>query len=131
MRQMAKDNRQLREDLNRVMEHQEMFHGTPDTLYEPVRYIMSLGGKRLRPVLALMACQLFKGDTEKALLPALGLEVFHNFTLLHDDVMDRADMRRGKPTVNVKWNSNVAILSGDVMFAMACRLICQAADERN
>ena len=130
IRQMAKDNRQLREDLNRVMEQQEMFHGAPDTLYEPVRYIMSLGGKRLRPVLALMACQLFKGDTEKALLPALGLEVFHNFTLLHDDVMDRADMRRGKPTVNVKWNSNVAILSGDVMFAMACRLICQAPDER-
>lgn len=123
---MAKDSRQLRDDLTRILDHQELFRGVPDTLYEPIRYIMSLGGKRLRPVLALMACQLFKGDTGKALLPALGLEVFHNFTLLHDDVMDKADMRRGKPTVHAKWNSNVAILSGDAMFALACRLVCHA-----
>ena len=108
------------------MEQQSMFRGKPVNLYEPIRYILSLGGKRVRPVLALMACQLFKGNIQEALLPALGLEVFHNFTLLHDDVMDKADMRRGKPSVHAKWNANVAILSGDAMFALACRLVCQA-----
>ncbi len=97
----------------------EQFISEPKELYEPIRYTLSSGGKRLRPVLMLMACDVFGGDIEKALYPALGIEIFHNFTLLHDDIMDTASIRRGKPSVYKKWNSNVAILSGDTMFAMA------------
>jgi geranylgeranyl diphosphate synthase type II len=77
------------------------------------------GGKRIRPLLTLMSCEMFGGDTEKALYPAVGVEIFHNFTLLHDDIMDKAPIRRGQPTVYKKWNENVAILSGDAMFAIA------------
>lgn len=98
---------------------------SPLGLYEPIGYVLSLGGKRLRPALALLACQLFDEDVEKALAPALGLEVFHNFTLLHDDVMDKADVRRGNPTVHKKWNENVAILSGDTMLVKAYELISE------
>ena len=87
---------------------------------------MDLGGKRLRPVLVLMACEAVGGDINRALTPAIGLEMFHNFTLLHDDVMDKADIRRGKPTVHVKWDDNTAILSGDAMLTMATQLIAQA-----
>ena len=105
------------------------FRRQPVRLYEPAVYTMNLGGKRIRPVLALMACQLFGGSVEKVLDPAVGLEVFHNFTLLHDDVMDRADMRRGKPTVHVKWDTNTAILTGDAMFAVAVRLMAGAPAE--
>jgi geranylgeranyl diphosphate synthase, type II len=88
-------------------------------LIDPVKYIISIGGKRLRPVMALMACNLFSDKIDDAILPAAGLEVFHNFTLVHDDVMDNADMRRGFPTVHKKWNLNHAILSGDVMAFIA------------
>lgn len=95
----------------------------PAKLYEPISYIISLGGKRLRPVLTLAACDLFNGDLQKALDPAAGIEIFHNFTLLHDDIMDKAEMRRGKETVHRKWNPNIAILSGDTMFALAYRHI--------
>ncbi|MBO7609884.1 MAG: polyprenyl synthetase family protein [Muribaculaceae bacterium] len=95
----------------------------PSQLYEPIAYTMSLGGKRLRPVLALMACEALGGDIYSALMPAIGLELFHNFTLLHDDVMDRADVRRGKPTVHRRWNDNVAILSGDAMLTMATQYV--------
>jgi len=95
------------------------FGDRPSELYEPIRYILSLGGKRLRPVLTLMSCQLFDDQYEKALYPALGVEVFHNFTLLHDDIMDKAPIRRGKQTVHEKWNANIAILSGDVMLIRA------------
>ncbi|MBR1804722.1 MAG: polyprenyl synthetase family protein [Muribaculaceae bacterium] len=102
----------------------------PAQLYEPIAYTMSLGGKRLRPVLALMACEAFGGDVQQALTPAVGLEMFHNFTLLHDDVMDRADVRRGKPTVHRRWNDNVAILSGDAMLTLATQLIAHT-DERH
>lgn len=91
----------------------------PVDLYQPVEYALSSGGKRLRPVLMLMAANLFEEDIEPALLPALGIEIFHNFTLLHDDIMDQADMRRNQPTVHKKWNANTAILSGDAMFIMA------------
>ncbi len=91
----------------------------PKRLYEPINYIIGLGGKRLRPVLTLAGCDLFGGSPESALPAAIGLEVFHNFTLLHDDIMDKADVRRGKQTVHKKWNSNIAILSGDTMFALA------------
>ena len=92
------------------------FGDQPSELYEPIKYILSLGGKRLRPVLTLMTCQLFDDHILKAIYPALGVEVFHNFTLLHDDIMDNAPIRRGKETVHEKWNDNVAILSGDVML---------------
>src|ERR1700756_2538518 len=92
------------------------FPSYPAELYEPIKYILSLGGKRMRPALLLMACDLFGGDPDKALLPALAIEGFHNFTLMHDDIMDNAPLRRGKVTVHEKWNKNIAILSGDVML---------------
>lgn len=95
----------------------------PADLYDPIRYMLSLGGKRMRPVLVLMGCQLFNGRIEDALSPAIGVEVFHNFTLLHDDIMDDAPLRRSQPTVFRKWNPNVAILSGDAMFVKSCQLM--------
>ncbi len=101
---------------------------TPKELYEPIRYILSLGGKRLRPVLTLMACDLFNGSILKALNSAVGLEVFHNFTLMHDDIMDKAPLRRGKPTVHTKWNEAIAILSGDVMLVEAYKLMMEVDD---
>jgi geranylgeranyl diphosphate synthase, type II len=88
-------------------------------LSDPVRYILSIGGKRLRPVLALMACNLFSDKVDDAVIPATGLEVFHNFTLVHDDIMDQAPVRRNFTTVHIKWNTNQAILSGDVMAFVA------------
>lgn len=91
----------------------------PNRLYEPIRYIMSLGGKRIRPVLTLMAADLFKGDIPSAMPAALAIETFHNFTLIHDDIMDNAPLRRGKQTVHEKWGVNNAILSGDVMMVEA------------
>jgi len=100
----------------------------PVELYEPISYIMSLGGKRLRPCLLLMACDLFGGDVEQAIQPALAIEVFHNFTLMHDDIMDKAPLRRGKQTVHEKWNPNIAILAGDVMMVEANKLMMQVAD---
>ena len=100
----------------------------PASLYEPVRYELSLGGKRIRPVLMLMAYNLYRDDVETILPVALGLETYHNYTLLHDDVMDRADMRRGKPTVHKVWNENAAILSGDSMLVLAYRLVSQTDD---
>lgn len=99
---------------------------TPPELYEPVRYILSLGGKRIRPALVILACDMFAGAVEPALLPAMAIEIFHNFTLLHDDIMDRSPLRRGHPTVHVKYNENVAILSGDVMSILASRLMNKA-----
>lgn len=101
----------------------------PKGLYEPIAYTMSLGGKRIRPSLVLMASDAFGKNAHKALAPSLGLELFHNFTLLHDDVMDKADVRRGKPTVHVKWNANTAILSGDAMLTMATQYIAKAPIE--
>jgi len=101
----------------------------PADLYNPIYYTMALGGKRLRPVLVLMACEAVGGKAGEALIPAVGLELFHNFTLLHDDLMDRADVRRGKPTVYRKWNDNVAILSGDAMLTMATQHIARARAE--
>ncbi|QHV98713.1 polyprenyl synthetase family protein [Spirosoma endbachense] len=95
----------------------------PPELYDPIRYIMSLGGKRMRPLLTLMAAYLFTDDWKKAIRPALAVEVFHNFTLMHDDIMDQAPLRRGQPTVHKKWNYNIAILSGDVMLVKAHELL--------
>jgi geranylgeranyl diphosphate synthase type II len=100
----------------------------PAELYEPITYILSVGGKRMRPALLLMACDLFGGDVKAAIPPALAIEVFHNFTLVHDDIMDNAPLRRGKVTVHEKWNPNVAILSGDVMLVEAYKLMMQVDD---
>lgn len=99
------------------------FINKPRNLYEPIAYTLSMGGKRIRPVLCLMAVQLFNGNIKDAINPSLGLEIFHNFTLLHDDIMDNASVRRNKPTVHEKWNNNVAILSGDAMFVKAYQFI--------
>ena len=92
------------------------YRNDPPELYEPIKYLMDLGGKRLRPILVLLGYQLYKNDFEKILSPAVAVEVFHNFTLMHDDIMDNAPLRRNMPTVHEKWNNNIAILSGDVMF---------------
>lgn len=97
----------------------------PEGLYEPIEYVLSMGGKRLRPTLLLMAYTLYKDSIEQALPAAIGLETYHNHTLLHDDLMDHADMRRGKPTVHKKWNENTAVLSGDTMLIMAFQHIMQ------
>ena len=95
----------------------------PYGLYEPIEYTLAAGGKRVRPQLAMIACELFGGTTEEIAPAAMALEVFHNFTLLHDDVMDHALVRRGRPTVHVKWNENTAILSGDQMLIEAYKLL--------
>ena len=99
------------------------YPNTPQKLYQSIDYVMGLGGKRMRPILLLMAHQLFDENIEKAISPALGIEIFHNFTLLHDDIMDNAPIRRGKQTVHEKWNQNVAILSGDTMLVQAYQLL--------
>lgn len=101
----------------------------PDELYQPIAYILGLGGKRIRPVLTLMACELFAEKLEDAVHPALAVEIFHNFTLLHDDIMDKAPMRRNNPTVHHKWNENIAILSGDAMNIIAYQHLCRTKTE--
>lgn len=102
----------------------------PAGLYEPIAYTLDCGGKRIRPVLLLASCAALGGDYREAVNQALGIEMFHNFTLLHDDVMDRADMRRGKPTVHRKWNEATAILSGDAMLTMAAQLMARNVGEK-
>lgn len=101
------------------------YNSAPKSLFEPISYILSLGGKRVRPALALMSYNLYKEDVERVIPIALGIEIFHNFTLLHDDLMDRADMRRGNPTVHIKWNDNTAVLSGDAMLIEAYKEIAK------
>lgn len=101
----------------------------PKELYEPIRYMLQLGGKRMRPALLLMSNELFGGDIEKAIGAAMGIEVFHNFTLLHDDIMDKAPLRRSQPTVHTRWNPDIAILSGDTMFVKSCQLMLQVPAE--
>ena len=114
--------------MRKTLEYHQIFHEylaknpftrQPEALYDPANYIMSLGGKRLRPLLVLMGCDLFDNDMAKALPTAMAVEIFHNFTLVHDDIMDNAPLRRGKPTVHVKYNTNIGILSGDVMLLYA------------
>lgn len=102
----------------------------PPELYDPIRYMMSLGGKRLRPVLTLLSSYLFTDNWQKFIKPAIAVEIFHNFTLMHDDIMDAAPLRRGKPTVHTKWNHNVAILSGDVMLVNAYELLLELKPEQ-
>ena len=101
------------------------YNRKPTSLYEPIRYVLSLGGKRIRPVLMLLSYNLFKDNPETILMPALGLETYHNYTLLHDDLMDNADVRRGCPTVHKKWDANTAILSGDSMLVLAYLRVAQ------
>ncbi len=98
---------------------EEHFNSAPTSLYGPIDYIMSIGGKRLRPLLVLMGAQLFGRAPEESLDAAMGIEVFHNFTLVHDDIMDHSPIRRGKPTVHTRWNTSTAILAGDTMMVMA------------
>jgi len=95
----------------------------PVELYDPVRYILLTGGKRIRPALVLLACDMFAGSVDSAMHPATAIELFHNFTLLHDDIMDRSELRRGQETVHKKWNENIALLSGDVMSILASKFI--------
>ena len=102
----------------------------PSTLYEPIKYVLSLGGKRVRPVLMLLAYNLYKEDPEKIMTQAIALETYHNFTLLHDDLMDNADMRRGHETVHRKWNPNQAILSGDTMLLQAFQRMGQCEADK-
>jgi geranylgeranyl diphosphate synthase type II len=101
----------------------------PQGLYDPIKYVLNLGGKRLRPALCMAACHYFSGDGNKAKNAALGLEVFHNFTLLHDDIMDSATIRRNNPTVHLRWNVNTAILSGDAMMIKASQLMLDVPDQ--
>lgn len=101
----------------------------PRGLYEPIGYVLSMGGKRIRPALTLMACNLFSADVQSAMNTALGIEIFHNFTLLHDDIMDRADVRRGRPTVHKKWDDNTAILSGDVMQIASYQFVTKTPEK--
>ena len=109
---------ELLEKINRHISELK-FTRQPEGLYEPVSYVLSLGGKRIRPLLMLMAYNLYKEDVEQIFSPATGIEVYHNYTLLHDDLMDKAEMRRGKSTVHKVWNENAAILSGDAMLVLA------------
>lgn len=102
----------------------------PEGLYEPIAYTLSMGGKRLRPTLTLMAYALYADDIERALPAAIALETYHNHTLLHDDLMDNADVRRGKPTVHKKWDANTAVLSGDTMLIMACQKMMETQTEK-
>ncbi len=102
----------------------------PHRLYEPLKYILELGGKRLRPSMVLLACNLFTENYIQALPAALAIEVFHNFTLIHDDIMDRSDLRRGNPTVHKKWDENVAILAGDAMAILSYQLLAQTQSTR-
>lgn len=109
---------ELQEIINKRISEENLGR-EPYALYDPIKYTLDSGGKRIRPVLVLMACNMFSEQVDHAIKPAIGLEIFHNFTLLHDDIMDHADIRRGKPTVHKKWDENTAILSGDAMFIKA------------
>ncbi len=104
--------------------------GQPKELYEPLGYLMGLGGKRLRPMLCLLGYELLSPEVDNAVMPSLALEVFHNFTLMHDDIMDKAPLRRGQLTVHEKWNDNVAILSGDVMLVKAYQVLLSVPENQ-
>ena len=115
------DIQKLTEKISKAVEEIH-YNAEPNNLYIPIRYILSIGGKRVRPLLMLMAYNLYKDDVESIMNNALGLELFHNSTLLHDDLLDKSDLRRGHPTVHKKWDENTAILSGDTMLIMAYQL---------
>lgn len=121
-----KHHKELLKTYEQYREHHPL-PPAPETLYEPIDYIMSLGGKRIRPVICLLAHQIFKPIDDNVLTAAHGLEMFHNFSLVHDDIMDHADVRRGKPTVHKKWDESTGILSGDQMLIEAFRLMRQGS----
>ncbi len=123
--------RSIKEYHNIILQEVANFNATSRNmeLYAPVKYILDLGGKRMRPILTLIGTDLFGGKLEDSYKSALGIEVFHNFTLLHDDIMDKAPLRRGRDTVHEKWSVNAAILSGDVMFVQAFTLVTSCKDE--
>lgn len=117
--------KQCKEIIDTEIEKLTFWDKKPVELYQPISYILKLGGKRIRPVLTLMACNLFSDEFEDSIHPALAVEIFHNFTLLHDDIMDKALMRRNHATVHQKWNENIAILSGDAMNIIAYQHLCR------
>lgn len=114
---------------NEFLEHLP-YDRKPFSLYEPVKYVLSLGGKRIRPTLMLLAYNLYKDDPESILMPACALETYHNYTLLHDDLMDNADLRRGHETVHKRWDANTAILSGDSMLVLAFQQMAQCPEDK-
>jgi geranylgeranyl diphosphate synthase type II len=114
----------INKELEGIFQNEE-----PEGLYEPVRYILSIGGKRIRPALTLMGCNLFTDEIDSAIYPAVAIELFHNFTLMHDDIMDRSEIRRNKPTVHKKWNENAAILSGDVMLVKSYEYLSKCPED--
>ncbi|KOY87197.1 isoprenyl synthetase [bacterium 336/3] len=103
---------------------------SPQELYEPIQYLMNLGGKRMRPLLVLLGYQLFDDNWQKCVPAAVSVEVFHNFTLMHDDIMDKAPLRRSQPTVHTKWNESIAILSGDVMLVKAYEILMSGVEDK-
>ena len=106
------------------------YHRRPESLYEPIKYVLSMGGKRIRPTLMLLAYNMFRDDPEHILMQAVALETYHNYTLLHDDLMDHADLRRGHETVHKRWNDNQAILSGDSMLVLAYERMAQCPADK-
>lgn len=126
---MIKTSNEILTIVNDYLE-QLPYERKPQSLYDPIRYVLSIGGKRIRPVLMLMAYNLFNDQPEKILMPACGLETYHNYTLLHDDLMDNADLRRGHETVHKRWNANTAILSGDSMLVLAYQRMAQVPKEK-
>jgi geranylgeranyl diphosphate synthase type II len=126
---MIQTSHEILKSINDFLE-QLPYERKPQSLYDPIRYVLSIGGKRIRPVLMLMAYNLFKDQPQDILMPACGLETYHNYTLLHDDLMDQADLRRGHETVHKRWNANTAILSGDSMLVLAYQRIAQVPAEK-
>lgn len=120
---------QIRDIVNNFIAELEIEH-RPEELYRPITYTLSQSGKRVRPVIFLMAYNLYKDDIKEVLYPAVAMETYHNYTLIHDDVMDRADIRRGMPTVAAKWGDNAAILSGDTMLVLAYEFMAQSPDDK-
>lgn len=121
---MIKTSNEILKSVNDFLD-QLPYERKPQSLYDPIRYVLSIGGKRIRPVLMLMAYNLYKDQPEDILMPACGLETYHNYTLLHDDLMDNADLRRGHETVHKRWDANTAILSGDSMLVLAYQRMAQ------
>ncbi len=115
---------QIQQTFEEYLQNLDYSHN-PDNLYAPIRYVLSLGGKRIRPTLLVLAYNMYANNVESVFNVAAGMEIFHNFTLLHDDVMDKADVRRGSPTVHKKWNENTAILSGDGMLVLAYQYLAK------
>lgn len=118
----------IQELINNFIDNQS-FMGKPDELYAPIEYILRQGGKRMRPTLCLLACELFGGNIDDCMIPAVSAEIFHNFTLVHDDIMDQAPLRRGMETVYHKWNSDIALLSGDTMLIKAFQYVLATKKE--